>query len=326
MPDPTPAAFTVVIPAYNPGAMLREALQGVRQQTHPATWVVVVDDGSTDGSAEAARAWLLEFGLPGIVVEQANQGISTARNAGLAQRRSEIIALLDADDLWLPNHLANLHEAYTLCPEAIVAFGDSRFFGDPRSRTDLLARSLALPLSECALSDRVHRLSPAVFRRSLPGQFFPISASSFRMDRGPTEPRFATDLPIGEDRFLFLQLARSGPFVFVDEQSCRTRRHESNTTHSDRTTWLQENALLVLDKIRRDPLLALTPADIQIIDQTATRTASELLYSSSRCGMRAYRRGRKTVADHVPHMRRWSLRHFARALAATIAVAPGSMR
>ncbi len=50
--------FTVVIPAFNPGTMLREALESIAAQTCPPRWVVVVDDGSTDGTYEAAKAWI----------------------------------------------------------------------------------------------------------------------------------------------------------------------------------------------------------------------------------------------------------------------------
>ena len=62
--------FTVVIPAYNPGTMLREALESIATQSFKADWVVVVDDGSSDGTCDAAGAWLAEFSLPGTVLRQ----------------------------------------------------------------------------------------------------------------------------------------------------------------------------------------------------------------------------------------------------------------
>ncbi len=313
--DPA-TGFTVVIPAYNPGAMLREALESIAQQTLPPAFVVVVDDGSTDGTYDAATAWLAAFALPGTVLRQRNQGISVARNAAMAIRRSDFIALLDADDIWLPNHLANLQRAYALFPEAVVAFGDSKFFGDPRSRTDCLAHAIALSLSETARDGRFHLLSTTVFDRLLPGQWIPVSALSFRMDIGSPEPRFETALKagLGEDRYFLLQMARRGRFVFSDEQSCRTRRHESNTTHSDKATWLHENALVLLEKIRLDPGLALTAAESQIVVDAERRAASALLYASSQGGIGAYRRGRRTVASHLPRAPAWSWRDVARAV------------
>ncbi len=315
-------AFTVVIPAYNPGTMLREALESIAAQTLPPCQVVVVDDGSSDGTYEAATGWIAELGLPGTVLQQRNQGISVARNAGMAVRRSDTIALLDADDLWLPNHLANLERAYALVPDAVVAFGDSRFFGDPRSRTDCLAHAFAVALSEKTLDARYHLMSRRIFDRLLPGQWIPVSALSFRMDIGAPEPRFETALKagLGEDRYFLLQMARRGPFVFSDEQTCRTRRHASNTTHSDKATWLHENALLLLEKIRLDPGLALTDAEQRIVVDTERDVAAALLYASSQGGLAAYRRGRRTVSTYLPRPPKWSLRDVVRALAVTTGV------
>ncbi len=317
MTQQTPVGFTVVIPAYNPGTMLREALESVAAQTVAAAWTVVIDDGSTDGTYDAATAWLAEFRLPGTVLKQRNQGISVARNAGMEIRRSNVIALLDADDVWLPNPLRNLQRAYALCPDAIVAFGDSKFFGDPRSRTDLLAHKVARELADADLGEGIHRLSSRVFDRLLPGQFIPVSATSFRMDREGPEPRFATELKagLGEDRYFLLQMARRGRFAFADEQSCRTRRHESNTTHHGKAAQLHENHLVLLDKLRDDAGLALTPPERAIVDETAARAAHALLYASSRDGLGAYRRARRTAAPYLPSA--WSLRDFVRAMAVT---------
>ncbi len=257
--------------------------------------------------------------LPGTVLRQRNQGISVARNAGMAMRRSDTIALLDADDLWLPNHLANLRRAYALYPSAVVAFGDSRFFGDPRSRTDCLAQGPALSLSEKTLDTGCHLLSQRIFDRLLPGQWIPVSALSFRMDIGMPEPSFETALKagIGEDRYFLLQMARRGRFVFFDEQTCRTRRHASNTTHSDKATWLHENALKLLEKIRLDTGLALTESEQQIVLNTERDVAAALLYASSRGGLAAYRRGRRTASTYLAGSSTWSLRDLVRALAVT---------
>ena len=317
-----PVRFTVVIPAYNPGALLREALESIAAQRVKADWVIVIDDGSSDGTYDAAVRWLAEFALPGTVIRQHNQGISVARNAGMAARRTDVVALLDADDLWLPNHLENLRRAYARDPEAIVAFGDSKFFGDPRSRTDLLAHVISLQLADTDLGDGIHRLSPRVFDRLLPGQFIPVSALSFRMDLDGPEPRFDVALKagLGEDRYFLLQMARRGRFLFSDEQSCRTRRHGSNTTHSGNLTWLHENTLVLLDKIAKDPGLALSPPELEIVERTAARIAESLLYASSQAGLERYRQGRQFVSEHAPRTKAWSLRNFVRAAAVTSGV------
>lgn len=85
----------VVIAVFNGEDFLAEALESVRAQTRPVDEVIVVDDGSTDRSAEIAR------GVPGVVVvQQENGGPAAARNRGIALARSDYLAMLDADDLW----------------------------------------------------------------------------------------------------------------------------------------------------------------------------------------------------------------------------------
>src|SRR5690349_2925752 len=88
----------VVIPVYNGARFLRAAIESALAQTSPPRRVIVVDDGSTDDSAEIARG-LSGGAVEVIVMQKTNGGLSSARNAGLAACHSEFIALLDADDV-----------------------------------------------------------------------------------------------------------------------------------------------------------------------------------------------------------------------------------
>lgn len=88
---------SVVIPAYNAEAVLGNALRSVLGQTLPVHQVVVVDDGSADRTAEVARSYA---GVT--VIQQKNRGVSAARNAAIAAATGTWIALLDADDDWMP--------------------------------------------------------------------------------------------------------------------------------------------------------------------------------------------------------------------------------
>ncbi|MEO1124749.1 MAG: glycosyltransferase [Cyanobacteria bacterium J06635_15] len=93
---------SVVIPAYNALPYLPKTIDGVLQQTFQDYEILVVDDGSTDGTAE----WLAQHNDPKLrVLSQPNQGCSTARNLGIAQATGDYIAFLDADDLWHPTKL-----------------------------------------------------------------------------------------------------------------------------------------------------------------------------------------------------------------------------
>ena len=97
---------SVVIPAYRAAAVIGRALKSVAAQTVQPVLVIVVDDGSDDGTAEAARALsnIFEDGVL-MVIEQSNRGPGAARNRGLSAAASTYIAFLDADDEWLPEHL-----------------------------------------------------------------------------------------------------------------------------------------------------------------------------------------------------------------------------
>ena len=98
-------SFSVVIPLYNKASHIVPTISSVLHQTHPPIEIVVVDDGSTDGSAELIQK---EFGEKINLIRQINKGVSTARNTGVLATRSNYVAFLDADDVWHPNHLATL--------------------------------------------------------------------------------------------------------------------------------------------------------------------------------------------------------------------------
>ena len=95
--------ISIIIPAYNAGATLREALDSVQAQNHAPHEVIVVDDGSTDDTADIARAY--QDVLPVVLVQQANAGLGAARNAGMDKATGEAWAFLDADDVWGANKL-----------------------------------------------------------------------------------------------------------------------------------------------------------------------------------------------------------------------------
>ena len=91
---------SVVIPAFNSERFLADAIASVQNQTYTITEIIVVDDGSTDRTFEIAN------GIPGVrVFQQANGGISAARNTGIQHCQGKLLAFLDSDDLWVPEKL-----------------------------------------------------------------------------------------------------------------------------------------------------------------------------------------------------------------------------
>ena len=92
---------SVIIPAYNRGWILTEAIDSVLTQDFKDYELIVVDDGSTDNT----RAILDTYGQDIIVLRQVNKGVSAARNLGIAEAEGQLVAFLDSDDLWLPRKL-----------------------------------------------------------------------------------------------------------------------------------------------------------------------------------------------------------------------------
>jgi len=119
--------ITVVITCFNYGQYLEEAVRSALDQAGGPPHVVVVDDGSTDPTTATVLAR-----LPAEVdvVRQQNQGVSVARNAGLARATTPFVLGLDADDRLASGALALLRDALLENPQAGYAYGLSRFFGD----------------------------------------------------------------------------------------------------------------------------------------------------------------------------------------------------
>lgn len=95
-------AVSVIIPAFNASQCIGEAIRSVVAQTAPVAEIIVVDDGSTDDTGKVAQAAARTITL----VRQENRGPSAARNRGLELAQSELVAFLDADDVWMPTKIA----------------------------------------------------------------------------------------------------------------------------------------------------------------------------------------------------------------------------
>ena len=93
---------SVIIPTFNRGWIIRDAIDSVHAQTYTSYELIVVDDGSTDRTPDILRSYGDRLRLIG----QVNRGVSAARNRGIAASTGRLIAFLDSDDLWLPDKLA----------------------------------------------------------------------------------------------------------------------------------------------------------------------------------------------------------------------------
>jgi glycosyltransferase involved in cell wall biosynthesis/SAM-dependent methyltransferase len=118
--EPVVPTISAIIPLYNGGKFIEEALRSVLAQTLPPKEIIVVDDGSTDDGPALVRAMAEKH--PITLLSKPNGGQSSARNMGVAHSSGELIALLDQDDIWYTTHLEHLIKPF-LAPETATNSG-----------------------------------------------------------------------------------------------------------------------------------------------------------------------------------------------------------
>lgn len=119
--------LAVIIPVHNRRDLIPETLASIRTQTVPPWRVTVVDDGSTDGTAEAVEIWLKDhaMGCEIRVIRQKNAGVSAARNRGVEESQgADLLAFLDSDDLWPVDFVEHALRAFGREPQLVAATSD----------------------------------------------------------------------------------------------------------------------------------------------------------------------------------------------------------
>lgn len=223
-------SVSVVIPAYNAGRYLGEALDSVLAQTLPPREVLVVDDGSTDDTPEVCARYSGRVRY----ARQENAGVSAARNAGLAAATGEFVALMDADDVCAPERFARQVAALRRRPDAVACLSGHWVF----DRTRVTGRYPGSP----ADGDRPPA-EVAAYLVAIPmtGLFRRAAADGVR---------FPTGVAVGEDTLFLGLLRRRGPFVILPDVLYGYRRHPASATsrHSvmagvrQRVEWVRRHA------------------------------------------------------------------------------------
>ena len=99
------AAISVVVPFFNNGDTINDALESIIRQTYQASEIIVVNDGSSKGELQRLQEVVASLEADIVVCSQSNKGVSSARNNGIKKSRSEYVAFLDSDDVWNPDYL-----------------------------------------------------------------------------------------------------------------------------------------------------------------------------------------------------------------------------
>lgn len=234
---------TALVPVYNGERFLAEAIDSALAQTLRSVEIVVVDDGSTDASAAIADRYAALHPDRVRVVHQPNQGLPLARNAAIAAARGRYLALLDADDVWMPGHLAACVDVLERDPMIGLVHADAEDIdadGNPLPADDAPARwgSDSRDAYAAILLRRQHVVCPtAVFRRSVIENI------------GGFDPGFNR---LGcEDRDLWLRIAEVAGVVYVAQLHARYRIHDANMSANSGRMWRARK--LLVDKYAQRP-------------------------------------------------------------------------
>ena len=123
----TSPLVSIIVPVYNGKKYLSEAIDSILSQTYHPTEIIIVDDGSTDGSGESAQ----RFSSAVKYCYQTNAGTGAARNRGVELAHGSFFAFLDADDIWLQDKLTIQMAAFYNNPETEIVFGHVKQFYSP---------------------------------------------------------------------------------------------------------------------------------------------------------------------------------------------------
>ncbi|MGF1500184.1 MAG: glycosyltransferase family 2 protein [Paracoccaceae bacterium] len=204
--------IAVVIPTYNRAHVLGACLDSVLEQTVAADEVIVVDDGSSDRTAEL----LAGYGDRIRAIRQPNGGVSRARNAGIAAATAEWVAFVDSDDLWRPTRIEVLHRDLTGAPPEIgVHVADLLLTGEDYAQSMFALHGFGHPI------DRAVRLDdPMPAALAAMG----MQASAARRDWLHRAGLFDPDLRSGEDTDLMCRMAVLGPWLITGAEVAEVRR------------------------------------------------------------------------------------------------------
>ncbi|MBT8339279.1 MAG: glycosyltransferase family 2 protein [Desulfatitalea sp.] len=188
---------SVVLPTYNRATMVTRAIDSVLEQSYPHFELIVVDDGSTDSTAERLRG----YGARITVITTENNGVSAARNHGILASRGEWLALIDSDDTWLPEKLATQVAYFMAHPQMMICQTEEIWIRNGQRVNP---------------KQRHQKQAGMIFEKSLP--LCLVSPSAVMIQRHLLEEvgLFDETLPACEDYDLWLRITWQYPVGLID--------------------------------------------------------------------------------------------------------------
>ena len=224
---------SVIIPTYNRGWIVKEAIDSVLEQDFHDYELIVVDDGSDDNTPAILKA----YGKKITVLHQSNKGVSAARNLGIATASGRWVAFLDSDDLWLPRKLSTQVKFFKDNPDAVINQTQERWI---RNGVRVNPKK------------RHHKFSGMIFEHSLALCLVSPSAVMIKKSLFSTVGIFNEHLPACEDYDLWLRISCRYP-VHLIETSLIIKRGG----HDD-----QLSKAAGLDKYRIQSLVKIIDSDL----------------------------------------------------------------
>ncbi len=216
--------ISVVIPCFNAKRYVAATLASVLAQTGVQLDIVVVDDGSTDGTADFVRKGFADVR----VFEQSNQGVAVARNLGIAEAKSDWIAFIDADDIWLPGKLQAQLSALASSPAARMSYTawhvwETEEPEPPKALIETLQRD---PAAEGRWDGPTGWIYASLLLDCV------VWTSSVLIHRSVLQEvgNFDPTLRVGEDYDLWLRASRVTPVVRVCKPLAMYRMHPASIT------------------------------------------------------------------------------------------------
>lgn len=220
---------SIVTPFLDPGRFFQEALDSVLGQTYTNWELLLIDDGSTDGSTETARSMAARCPERVRYFEHSDRGnLSAIRNKGIAEARGQFIAFLDADDVWLPEKLERQVAILDLHPQAAMVYGPLIFWYSWTGKPEDARRDFACPMGD------EHDLivhPPKLLHRQiehadgLPGTCSALVRRAVINEVGGFEESFRG---MYEDEVFFSKIALRYPVYVTSVANERYRRHRNS--------------------------------------------------------------------------------------------------
>ncbi|TFH00832.1 MAG: glycosyltransferase family 2 protein [Calditrichales bacterium] len=228
--------ISVVIPTYNRCGLLKRAIHSVLDQTRLPDEIILVDDGSTDGTGPFITA-----NFPGVrYFYQENQGVSSARNKGIEIARGNWIAFLDADDQWLPSKLQDQVDALSINTDARFCHTDEIWIRNGRRVNPM---------------QKHQKFGGDIFEKCLPYCIISPSTTLIHQSLFEQYGQFDPHLPVCEDYDLWLRICAFEPVCFIPEPTVRKYGgHDDQLSHQ---YWgMDRYRMIALEKIINLPDIA----------------------------------------------------------------------